>query len=155
MASLAHPRSNSKFVPVAPGVHAAQRSPIFVPVSGRPPSPSYHRGPGQRAAAQAASYCTRRLGPAYAQAAWQILADAARLGVIRHGRPEAWAAGAVVVLVRANGVLGADGSLTAQEVADELDVTLGMLAVTERELARALNLTRYARRLPAARGRSE
>ena len=155
MASLAHPRSNSKFVPVARGVHAARRSPIFVPVSGRPPSPSYHRGPGERAAALAASYCTRRLGPAYARAAWQILADAARLGVIRHGRPEAWAAGAVVALVRANGVLGADGALTAQEVADELDVTLGMLAVTERELARALNLTRYARRLPAARGRSE
>jgi hypothetical protein len=47
------------------------------------------------------------------------------------------------------------GRPPSQEVADELDVTLGTLAVTERELARALNLTRYARRLPAARGRSE
>jgi len=103
----------------------------------------------------AASYCTRRLGRAYAQAAWQILADATRLGVIRHGRPEVWAAGAVVALVRAKGELGADGALSAQELADQLDVTLGMLAVTERELARALNLTRYARRLHAARGRSE
>ena len=36
-------------------------------------------------------------------------------------------------------VLGADGALTAQQVADELDVTLGMLAVTEREFARVLN----------------
>ena len=132
-----------------------QRLPIFVPVSGRPPSPSYRRGPGERAAAVAASYCTRRLGRAYAQAAWQILADATRLGVIRHGRPEVWAAGAVVALVRAKGELGADGALSAQELADQLDVTLGMLAVTERELARALNLTRYARHLPAARGRSQ
>jgi hypothetical protein len=127
----------------------------LVPVSGRPPSRSYHRGPGERAAALVAAYCTRRLGRAYAQAAWQILADAARLGAIRHGRPEAWAAGAVVALVRAHGGLGADGALTAQEIADELDVTLGTLAVTERELARTLNLTRYARSLPAARGRSK
>jgi hypothetical protein len=155
MASLPHPRFDSILVPVAPGVHAVRRSPIFVPVSGRPPSRSYHRGPGERAAALAASYCTRRLGRPYAQAAWQILAAAARLGVIRHGRPEAWAAGAVVALVRANGVLGADGVLTAQEVAAELDATLGALAVTERELARVLNLTRYARRLPAVRGRNE
>ena len=95
------------------------------------------------------------LGRAYAQAAWQILADAARLGVIRHDRAEARAGGAVVALVRVNGVLGAGGALSAQEVADELDVTLDTLAVTERELARALNLTRYARRLPAARGRRE
>jgi hypothetical protein len=124
-------------------------------VSRGTPSPSYHRGPGERAAAPAASYCTRRLGRACAQAAWQILADAARLGVIRHGRPEAWAGGVVVALVRVNGELGAGGALSAQEVADEPDVTLGTLAVTERELARALNLTRYARRLPAARGRSE
>ena len=51
-------------------------------------------------------------------------------------------------------MLGADGALTAQEIAEDLDVTLGTLAVTERELARALNLTRYARRLPA-RGRSQ
>ena len=54
----------------------------------------------------------------------------------------------------AGGVLGANGALTAQQVADELDVTLGTLAVTERELARVLNLSRYAHRLPAARGRT-
>jgi hypothetical protein len=77
-----------------------------------------------------------------------MLADAARLGVIRHGRAEAWAAGAVVALARVCGRLGADRVLTAQQVADELDVTLGTLAVTERELARVLNIPRYARRLP-------
>jgi Mg-chelatase subunit ChlI len=60
-----------------------------------------------------------------------------------------------VAVVRANGVVGADGELTAQEIADAFDVTVGTLAVTERELARALNLTRYTRHLPAARGRSE
>jgi len=32
---------------------------------------------------------TRRLGQVYAKSAWQVLADGARLGVIRHGRPEA------------------------------------------------------------------
>ena len=83
-----------------------------------------------------------------------MLADAARVGVIRHGRPEAWAAGAVVAVARVNGLLGAEGALTAEEVADELDVTLGTLAVIERELARVLNLSRYARRLPAGRGRT-
>jgi len=127
---------------------------IFVPVSARPPSGKHHRAPGERAAALAASYCTRRLGRVYGQAVWQILADGARLGVIRHGRPEAWAAGAVIALVRANGLLGAEGALTAQEIADGLDVTLGALAVTERELARVLSLARYAHRLPAARARS-
>ena len=60
-----------------------------------------------------------------------------------------------MAVVCANGLLGAEGALTAQEVADELDVTLGALAVTERELARALNLALYARRLPAARGRTD
>ena len=79
-----------------------------------------------------------------------MLADAARLGVIRRGRPEAWAAGAVIAVARASGLLGTGRPLTAQQVADELDVTLGALAVTERELARALNLARYARRPPAA-----
>ena len=39
-------------------------------------------------------------------------------------------------------------SLIAQEVGDELDVTLGALAVTERELAHALNLARYAAACP-------
>jgi Domain of unknown function (DUF6398) len=126
-----------------------------VPVSARPPSQRHPRGPGERAAALAASYCARRLGQVYAQAAWQILADAARLGVIRHGRPEAWAGGAVVALIRANGMLGAGGALSAQQVAAEFGVTLGTLAVTERELARVLNLARYARRLPAARDRTE
>ena len=114
---------------------------------------SYHRGPGERAAALATSYCTRRLGRAYAQAVWQILADAARGGVIRHGRPEAWAAGAVVALARASGVLGAEGALTAQQVADEFDVTLGTLGVIERELGRALNLARYPPRTDRAPAR--
>ena len=123
-------------------------------MSAQPPSLSDHRAPGERAAALAASYCTRRLGRVYAQAAWEILADAARLGVIRHGRPEAWAAGAVVALARANGLLGADEALTAQQVADELGVTLGALAVTERELA-GLKLASYPRRGPAARGRTD
>ena len=37
-----------------------------------------------------------------------------------------------VQLARVNGLLGAEQALTAQQVADELDVTLGTLAVTER-----------------------
>ena len=119
---------------------------IFEPVSAQPPSLGNHRAPGERAAALAASWCTRRLGGAYAQPAWQMLADAARLGVIRHGRPEAWAAGAVVALARASGLLGAGRALTAQQVADEFEVTLSTLTVTERELARALNIARYAPR---------
>jgi hypothetical protein len=83
-----------------------------------------------------------------------MLADAARLGVIRHGQPEAWAAGAVVALARVNGLLGGEGAFTASQVADELDVTLGALVVTERELARSLTLARYAHRVPVARDRS-
>ena len=75
-----------------------------------------------------------------------MLADAARVGVIRRGRPEAWAAGGVVAVARVNGLLGPGRLLTAEQVADELDVTLGALAVTERELARVLNLSRYAHR---------
>jgi hypothetical protein len=39
-------------------------------------------------------------------------------------------------------------------VADELEVSLGALTVTERELARVLNLARYAHRLPSARDRT-
>jgi hypothetical protein len=74
----------------------------------------------------------------------------ARLGVIRHGGPEAWAAGAGIALARADGLLGAGQALTAQQVAEELDVGLGALAVTEHELARALNLERYAHRPGAA-----
>ena len=129
-------------------------TPILASVTERPPLPRVQRGPGERAAALAASYCTRRLGRPYAQACWQMLADAARLGVIRHGQPEAWAAGAVVALARVNGLLGGEGAFTASQVADELDVTLGALVVTERELARSLTLARYAHRVPVARDRS-
>jgi hypothetical protein len=60
------------------------------------------------AAALAASWCTRRLGRPYAQPVWQMLADAARLGVIRDGQPEAWAVGAVIALARASGLLESD-----------------------------------------------
>jgi hypothetical protein len=94
---------------------AARPGPIFEPVSAQPPSWTDHRAPGERAAALAACWCTRRLGRSYAQPAWQMLADAARLGVIRHGRPEAWAAGAVIALARASGLLGAGRALTAQQ----------------------------------------
>ena len=117
-------------------------------VSAQPPSRRDHGAPGERAATLAASWCRQRLGRAYAQSAWQIVADAARLGVIRHGRPEVWAAGAVVALARASGLIGPGRTLTAGEVADELEVSLGALGVCERELARALNLARYAHRLP-------
>ena len=78
-----------------------------------------------------------------------MLADAARLGVIRGGRPEAWAAGAVIALARVGRLIGTGRALSAQQVADEFGVTLGALAVTEHELARALHLARYARRPPA------
>lgn len=78
-----------------------------------------------------------------------MLADAARLGVIRHGRPEVWAAGAVIAVARASGLIGAGRAITAEEVAAELEVSLGALAVTERELGRTLNLSDYAHR-PAA-----
>lgn len=74
-----------------------------------------------------------------------MLADASRIGVIRHGRPEAWAAGAVVALARVSGLIGKGRSVTAQGVADEFGVTLGAVAVTQRELARSLHLARYAR----------
>jgi hypothetical protein len=60
------------------------------------------------------------------------------------------AAGAVVAVARVNGLLGAGRVLTADQVADELDVTLGAIVVTERELGRVLNLSRYAK--PRARG---
>jgi hypothetical protein len=77
-----------------------------------------------------------------------MLADASRLGVIRHGRPEAWAAGAIIALARVSGLIGTGRALSAQQVADEFGVTLGALAVTERELALALHLARYAQRTP-------
>jgi hypothetical protein len=73
-----------------------------------------------------------------------MLADASRIGVIRHGRPEAWAAGAVIALARVSGLIGKGRPVTAQGVADEFGVTLGALAVTQRELAQALHLARYA-----------
>ena len=122
---------------------------IFEPVSGQPRLLTDQRAAGEHAASLAASWCRRRLGRAHAQSAWQMLADAARLGVIRHGRPEAWAAGAVIALARVSGLIGAGRPVSAQRVADEFGVTLGALAVTEGELARALHLARYARRLPA------
>ena len=78
-----------------------------------------------------------------------MLADASRLGVIRHGRPEAWAAGAVTALAGVSGLIGKGRPMTAQHIADEFGVTLGALAVTRRELAQALHLARYAR--PSAR----
>ena len=80
------------------------------------------------------------------------IAGGARLGVIRHGRPEAWAGGAVVALVRANGVLGAEGALTAQQVADELDVTL---ARSHRAGARPRAQPRTLRTPPARGPRSD
>jgi hypothetical protein len=46
-------------------------------------------------------------------------------------------------VARVNGLLGAGRAITAQQVADELDVTLGALAVTEQRLARALNVSSY------------
>ena len=122
---------------------ALERLAVIFVVSTRPPSLNNHRGPGERAAALAASWCSRRVGSAYGRSAWQLLADAARLGLVRHGRPEAWAAGAVIAVARVNGLLGAGGAITAQQVADELDVTLGALAVTEQQLARALNVSSY------------
>ena len=69
---------------------------------------------------------------------------------VQHRPAGGVAATAVIALARANGLLGAGRALTAQQVADELDVSLGALAVTEHELARALNLERYAHRLGAA-----
>jgi Domain of unknown function (DUF6398) len=113
-------------------------------VSGQPRFLSDRRTAGEQAAILAAAWCRRRLGQDHAQAAWQILADAARLGVVRHGRPEAWAAGAVIALARVSGLIGAGRAVSAQQVADDFGVPIGTLAVTERELARALHLSRYA-----------
>lgn len=78
-----------------------------------------------------------------------MVADAARLGVIRHGQPEAWAAGAVMALARVSGLIGAGRPLSAHQVADDFGVSVGALAVTERELAGALQLARYTRRSAA------
>jgi hypothetical protein len=118
---------------------------IFERVTQQPRVLADQRALGERAASLAASWCRRRLGRAHAQSVWQIVADAARLGVIRHGRPEVWAAGAVIAVARVSGLIGAGRPLTAQRVADEFGVTVGALAVTERELDRALHLARYAR----------
>jgi hypothetical protein len=49
----------------------------------------------------------------------------------------------VIALARANGLIGTGRAPAAREVAEELDVSLGAIAVTERELARSLNLARY------------
>jgi hypothetical protein len=117
---------------------------IFEPVSGQPQFRTDQRAAGEHAATLAASWWRRHAGQAYAQSSWQMLADAARLGVIRHGRPEAWAAGAVVALARVRGLVGAGRPIIAQQVADDFGVPLGALAVTERELTRALHLARYA-----------
>lgn len=84
------------------------------------------REAGEQAASLAASWCRRRLGRAHAQTAWQMLADAAQLGVIRHGRPEARAAGAVIALARVSGLIGPGRPLSAQQVADELGVSLAI-----------------------------
>lgn len=120
-------------------------------VSAVTPRPPRDDGSGERAALLAASWCARRLGAAYARTAWQLLADAARLGVTRHGRAEAWAAGAIVAVARADGVLGAEHAVSAQQIAEELDVTLGTLVATERELARAVSLAHDGYRKPQAR----
>jgi hypothetical protein len=73
-----------------------------------------------------------------------MLADAARLGVIRHGRPEVWAACAVIALARAGRLIGKERAVTAQQVADEFDVTIG--ALMDRLPARAIT---YQSRLGA------
>jgi Domain of unknown function (DUF6398) len=128
------------------------RALYVVGVSPEPRSWTGQRPLGERAATLAASYCRRRLGRAYAQSVWQMLADATRLGVLRHGRPEVWAGGAVVALGRASGLIGPQGSLSADEVAEEFDVTVGALGVIERELTRALHVARYAAPAGSARG---
>ncbi|MGZ6637578.1 MAG: DUF6398 domain-containing protein [Solirubrobacteraceae bacterium] len=105
--------------------------------------------PGRRAATIAAAWCGRELGQPYAQLAWRLLADAARHRLMRHGSPEAWAASGIILIARANHLLRSGGeSVSAQQVADDLGVSLGALASTERELARALNLSRYRYRPP-------
>jgi hypothetical protein len=66
-----------------------------------------------------------------------------------------WAAGAVIAVARVNG-LSTGRATTAQQVTDELDVTLGALAVTEQQqLARAPRATplRWLR-IEAAAGRA-
>jgi hypothetical protein len=103
--------------------------------------------PGRHAATIATDWCGRELGAPYAPLAWQLLADAARLGLMRHGSPEAWAASAIVLIARANHLVGHSGEpVSAQQVADALGVSIGALASTERQLTRALNLARYRHR---------
>ena len=100
--------------------------------------------PGRRAAMIAAAWCGRELGQPYAQLAWRLLADATRLGLMRHGTPEAWAASGIILIARANDLLLPGGeSVSAQLVADDLGVSVGALASTEQQLARALNPARY------------
>ncbi len=113
-------------------------------MSGQPRFLTSQRAAGEHAATLAASWWRRHAGQAHARSAWQMLADAARLGVIRHGQPEVWAAGAVVALARVSGLIGAGRSMTAQQVAADFGVSLGAAGVAERELAGALHLPRYA-----------
>ena len=115
-----------------------------------PQAPTMDSGPpGRRAATIAAAWCARELGQPYAQLAWRLLADAARHGLMRHGSPEAWAASGIILIARANHLLrSGGGSVSAERVADDLGVSLGVLASTQRELARTLNLARYLYRPP-------
>jgi hypothetical protein len=115
-----------------------------------PQAPTIDSGPpGRRAATIAAAWCGRELGQPYAQLAWRLLADAARHGLMRHGSPEAWAASGIILIARANHLLrSGDESVSAQRVADDLGVSLGALASTDRQLARALNVARYQYRPP-------
>ncbi len=110
-----------------------------------PQAPTIDSGPpGRRAATIASAWCWRELGQPYVELVWRLLADAARHGLMRHGSSEAWAAGGIILLARANHLLRPGGeSVSAQWVADDLGVSLGALASTQRELARALNLARY------------
>lgn len=115
-----------------------------------PQAPTIDSGPpGQRAATIASAWCWRELGQPYVELVWRLLADAARHGLMRHGSSEAWAAGGIILLARANHLLGPGGeSVSAQWVADDLGVSLGALASTQWELARVLNLARYLYRPP-------
>jgi hypothetical protein len=133
----------------APMPHGSRST--FERVSGQPRVLTDQRAAGEQAASLAASWCRRRLGRAHAQTTWQMLADAAQLGVIRHGRPEAWAAGAVIALARVSGLIGSGRPLSAQQVADEFGVSLRALAVTGRELARPLNLATRGAHPPGLR----
>ena len=89
---LGHQAAKQGSPPVVAYIRAGER-----PAIKRPPRASRAGGRAGRL------NCARRLGRAYTEVVWQMLADAVRLGVIRHRRPEAWAAGAVVAGARGNG----------------------------------------------------